>query len=366
MTSLHYLEFCKPLSIFWPKSRGTRPTAPLWLRLALTRNVAVIMVPDILESCFSTSMALTHLKQLLTREARAFTNTKVSAGRYPRRNRKGISDSEDYYQYRWWPFLDAHQTIPPLVCSRPLQRKLRTLPSLLCWRPTTTRFSSSSSVLLPDRLSLMITSDRWCFVQTRATVALSLVTKYLLKNRLTKYSIQTSQALDIINGGLKSNALPEEVSAVINFRVSIDSVLRRLRRSCSVTHKTLLPFTVWVSWLTKPLRMAPLAWLRLFPKRKKATLLSPITEHRLSQLRYQWLRLNMGNVRWLNPPMFTKTLRVRSSTPWSPLLTYQRWKMTLLLSPLVWWQVTLIRSTTGTYRKHLPFFANAFTQHTDI
>lgn len=61
-------------------------------------------------------------------------------------------------------------------------------------------------------------------------VALSLVTKYLLKNRLTKYSIQTSQALDIINGGLKSNALPEEVSAVINFRVSIDSSVAQTKQ----------------------------------------------------------------------------------------------------------------------------------------
>lgn len=61
-------------------------------------------------------------------------------------------------------------------------------------------------------------------------VALELVTKYLLGNRLTKYSIQTSQALDIIHGGLKSNSLPEEVSVVINFRVSIDSSVEATRK----------------------------------------------------------------------------------------------------------------------------------------
>lgn len=53
--------------------------------------------------------------------------------------------------------------------------------------------------------------------------ALSLITKYLAKNRITKYSVQTSQALDTIMGGMKVNALPEQVSLVTNFRISVDS-----------------------------------------------------------------------------------------------------------------------------------------------
>lgn len=41
------------------------------------------------------------------------------------------------------------------------------------------------------------------------------------KNRLTKYLIRTSQALDIINGGEKANALPEHVKLLVNHRVAI-------------------------------------------------------------------------------------------------------------------------------------------------
>ncbi|GMM38297.1 Gly-Xaa carboxypeptidase [Saccharomycopsis crataegensis] len=47
--------------------------------------------------------------------------------------------------------------------------------------------------------------------------------EYLSNDKLTKYLISTSQAVDIIHGGIKSNALPESVSVVINSRVNVDS-----------------------------------------------------------------------------------------------------------------------------------------------
>ncbi|EDK46201.1 Gly-Xaa carboxypeptidase [Lodderomyces elongisporus] len=43
------------------------------------------------------------------------------------------------------------------------------------------------------------------------------------KNRITKYLIRTSQALDIINGGVKANALPENTKLLVNHRIAIES-----------------------------------------------------------------------------------------------------------------------------------------------
>lgn len=47
------------------------------------------------------------------------------------------------------------------------------------------------------------------------------VVEMLAKNRLTKYLIQTSQAVDLINGGEKANALPENVYLVVNHRITV-------------------------------------------------------------------------------------------------------------------------------------------------
>ena len=41
--------------------------------------------------------------------------------------------------------------------------------------------------------------------------------------RVQRFIIKTSQAVDIINGGAKSNALPESVSAIVNQRISVES-----------------------------------------------------------------------------------------------------------------------------------------------
>lgn len=49
------------------------------------------------------------------------------------------------------------------------------------------------------------------------------VVKYLTSNKLTRYLIQTSQAMDIIRGGEKNNALPESVQLLTNHRIAIES-----------------------------------------------------------------------------------------------------------------------------------------------
>lgn len=48
------------------------------------------------------------------------------------------------------------------------------------------------------------------------------VLEYMGKDLKTKYLVTTSQAVDIINGGVKSNALPEHVSVLINHRIAVE------------------------------------------------------------------------------------------------------------------------------------------------
>ncbi|KAF7718732.1 Carboxypeptidase [Penicillium ucsense] len=44
-----------------------------------------------------------------------------------------------------------------------------------------------------------------------------------------RYTLQTSQAADLINGGVKTNALPEKISAVVNYRVALHMTADQLR-----------------------------------------------------------------------------------------------------------------------------------------
>lgn len=62
--------------------------------------------------------------------------------------------------------------------------------------------------------------------------------------------ISTTQAIDIINGGVKINALPEVVTAVVDHRVSIESTVdtvqqRMVRTLLPVVKEYKLDFTAW-------------------------------------------------------------------------------------------------------------------------
>ncbi|SPO38916.1 uncharacterized protein PSFLO_04395 [Pseudozyma flocculosa] len=46
--------------------------------------------------------------------------------------------------------------------------------------------------------------------------------------RTERFVIQTSQAIDVITGGVKANALPESASATINYRVSVDATVQQV------------------------------------------------------------------------------------------------------------------------------------------
>ncbi|OBA22630.1 carboxypeptidase S [Metschnikowia bicuspidata var. bicuspidata NRRL YB-4993] len=60
-------------------------------------------------------------------------------------------------------------------------------------------------------------------------VANSKVVKVLSQNSLTKYLIKTSQAADVIHGGEKANALPEDVALVVNHRVAIGTTVAEVQ-----------------------------------------------------------------------------------------------------------------------------------------
>lgn len=57
----------------------------------------------------------------------------------------------------------------------------------------------------------------------------SRVVKTMQQSKLMKYLVQTSQAIDIVKGGEKANALPEHVKLLVNHRVNIDSSLEEVK-----------------------------------------------------------------------------------------------------------------------------------------
>lgn len=60
------------------------------------------------------------------------------------------------------------------------------------------------------------------------------VAKYLAKSDITqRYLLQTSQAVDLISGGVKINALPEKVHAVVNHRIAVESTVDDVRKHLS-------------------------------------------------------------------------------------------------------------------------------------
>lgn len=60
-------------------------------------------------------------------------------------------------------------------------------------------------------------------IKTSATSndALHRLIEVIAKNHVLKSLIGTTQAIDIINGGIKANALPEQASAIVNHRIAV-------------------------------------------------------------------------------------------------------------------------------------------------
>lgn len=62
------------------------------------------------------------------------------------------------------------------------------------------------------------------------------------KDIAQRYLMQTSQAIDIISGGVKINALPEKVYAVVNHRIAVESLVTDIQSNLeSVITSEILP-----------------------------------------------------------------------------------------------------------------------------
>ncbi|KZS94485.1 carboxypeptidase S, partial [Sistotremastrum niveocremeum HHB9708] len=57
-------------------------------------------------------------------------------------------------------------------------------------------------------------------------VALTELSNILVQDPLTEAQVGTTQAIDLINGGVKTNALPESAWAIINHRIAVDSSVK--------------------------------------------------------------------------------------------------------------------------------------------
>jgi Gly-Xaa carboxypeptidase len=56
---------------------------------------------------------------------------------------------------------------------------------------------------------------------TTSNAAMKKLTQLISKDNMFKNLIGTTQAIDMINGGIKANALPEQAAAIVNHRVSV-------------------------------------------------------------------------------------------------------------------------------------------------
>lgn len=77
----------------------------------------------------------------------------------------------------------------------------------------------------------------------KSKAAAKSVANYLANQDIfQRYLMQTSQAIDIISGGVKINALPEKVFAVVNHRIAVESSTSDIKNSLrSVISSEILP-----------------------------------------------------------------------------------------------------------------------------
>ena len=52
--------------------------------------------------------------------------------------------------------------------------------------------------------------------------ALQIAEEILFEDRIFKALVMNTQAIDVVSGGVKSNALPENAWAIVNYRIATD------------------------------------------------------------------------------------------------------------------------------------------------
>ena len=88
--------------------------------------------------------------------------------------------------------------------------------------------------------------DSWLRKQIQKSLTSKKAAKVLAKHIAAndvhqRYLMQTSQATDIVSGGVKINVLPEKVYAVVNHRIAVESNVATVQKNLqSVLEKTIL------------------------------------------------------------------------------------------------------------------------------
>lgn len=113
--------------------------------------------------------------------------------------------------------LESNPDTPVLSTENPFYTQMQ------CLSQHAPDFPSSWRRLLrevPNKLNLQKLVD--LFLKGEATD---------IRARARRYSMSTSQAVDIIAGGVKSNALPESAWVLVNYRVSIHSTVHQVEEN---------------------------------------------------------------------------------------------------------------------------------------
>jgi Gly-Xaa carboxypeptidase len=143
----------------------------------------------------------------------------------------------------------GHSSVPPdhygIISFLTLSQRLRRSLPRQTWLPSIVRqttFPSSSNsdspqhVLQPTNVE---PNTAHPYTWLRKTIQKSAssksvwkgVAEYLANDDIYKrYLMQTSQAGDLVNGGVKINALSEKVHAVINYRIAVESRTKDVRK----------------------------------------------------------------------------------------------------------------------------------------
>ncbi len=84
---------------------------------------------------------------------------------------------------------------------------------------------SQFTTLCSVQLNMQATCLSYCATPSRnlrRRIALSThLSKFIRKDRVLSSLVGTTQAITLISGGVKSNALPERASAVVNHRIAV-------------------------------------------------------------------------------------------------------------------------------------------------
>ncbi|VVT56785.1 uncharacterized protein SAPINGB_P005272 [Magnusiomyces paraingens] len=127
----------------------------------------------------------------------------------------------------------GHSSLPPdhtaigiigelasLMESRPFSPALNTHSPIYKFLQCTAAYSQEMAEDLRQAIQKCATDEK----------AMDTVFKVMGRLRATKYMIQTSQAIDIVAGGLKINALPEKVELMANYRIDLQSNVDETRQ----------------------------------------------------------------------------------------------------------------------------------------